>query len=130
MRQTLSLQFPWRLPSPSFTYPLTMGVVRAPKITSQPVFSIFSLFSPTLWDLAKSRPVHSLMLSSHLFFCLHCLLPSFTVLCKMYWPDLMNGRHVHTLQFASLYDGPNFFMWSSCLLDLGTDFLVGDMEFV
>ena len=33
--------------------------------------------------LPNSRPVHSLMLSSHLFLCLPCLLPSFTVPCKM-----------------------------------------------
>ena len=42
-----------------------------------------SLFSIALWDLVNSRPVHSLMLSSYLFFCLPCLLPPFTVPCKM-----------------------------------------------
>ena len=46
-------------------------------------FLHFSLFSTALWDLANSRSVHSLMLSSRLFFCLPCLLPSFTVPCKM-----------------------------------------------
>ena len=46
-------------------------------------FLHFSLFSYALWDLANSRPVHSLMLSSHLFFCPPCLLPPFTVPCKM-----------------------------------------------
>ena len=46
-------------------------------------FLHFSLFSTALWDLANSRPVHSLMLSSHLFLCLPCLLPPFTVPCKM-----------------------------------------------
>ena len=40
--------------------------------------SIF-LFSTALWDQANSRPVHSLILSSHLFLCLPCLLPPFTV---------------------------------------------------
>ena len=29
------------------------------------------------------------------------------------------------LQFASLYDGQEIFVWSDCLLDLGTDFFVG-----
>ena len=43
----------------------------------------FSLFSTALWDLLNTRLVHSLMLSSHLFFCLPCLLPQFTVSCKM-----------------------------------------------
>ena len=48
-----------------------------------PSFLHFSLFSTALWDLANSGPVHSLMSSSHLFLCLSCLLPPFTVLCKM-----------------------------------------------
>ena len=33
-------------------------------------FLHFSLFSTAIWDLANSKPVHSLMLSSHLFLCL------------------------------------------------------------
>ena len=33
------------------------------------------------------------------------------------------------LQFASLYDG-QVFVWSDCPLDLGMDFLVGNMVFV
>ena len=37
-------------------------------------FLHFSLFSTALWDLPNSRPVHSLMLSSHLFLCPPCLL--------------------------------------------------------
>ena len=45
-------------------------------------FLLFSLFSTALWDLANSRSVHSLMLFSHLFFCLPGLLPPFTVPCK------------------------------------------------
>ena len=60
-------------------------------------FLHFPLFSTALWDLANSRPVQFLMLSSHLFFCLPCLLPPFyCALQDVYWPDLMNGRHVHT----------------------------------
>ena len=35
-----------------------------------------------------------------------------------------------SLQFASLYDGQEVFVWSDCLLDLGTDFLVGNMIFM
>ena len=34
------------------------------------------------------------------------------------------------LQFVSLYDGQEDFVWSDCLLDLGTDFLVGNVVFV
>ena len=64
---------------PHLIYPLTLRVVGAPQMISQPVSSIFFLFSTALWDFASSRPVHSLMLSSHLFLCLPCLLPPFTV---------------------------------------------------
>ena len=46
-------------------------------------FLHFPLFSTALWNLPNSRPVHSLMLSYHLFLCLPCLLPTFTVPCKM-----------------------------------------------
>ena len=34
------------------------------------------------------------------------------------------------LQFASLYNGQEVFVWSDCLLDLGTGFLVGNSVFV
>ena len=46
-------------------------------------FLHFSLFSAALLDLPNSRPVHSLMSSSHLFLCPPYLLPPFTVPCKM-----------------------------------------------
>ena len=34
------------------------------------------------------------------------------------------------LQFASLYGGQEVFVWADCLLDLGMDFLIGNMVFV
>ena len=40
------------------------------------------------------------------------------------------GDVIIPVQFASLYDGQEVFVWSDCLLDLGTDFLVGNMVFV
>ena len=33
------------------------------------------------------------------------------------------------VQFASLYDRQGVFVWSNWLLDLGTDFLAGNMVF-
>ena len=93
-------------------------------------FLHFSLFSTALWDLPNSRPVHSLMLSSHLFlFCL-VFLPLSLCLARWFWHDLMNVKHDLTLQFVSLYDRQEVFMWSNSLLDLGKDFLVGNMVFV
>ena len=66
-------------------------------------FLHFSLFPTALWDLANSRPVHSLILSSHLFccccccFCLLSFLSPFPVPCKVVLakPDKY-GRHVDT----------------------------------
>ena len=46
-------------------------------------FFHFFMFSTALCDLVNSRPVHFLVLSSHFFVCLPCLLPPFTVPCKM-----------------------------------------------
>ena len=64
------------------TYPLTVkSLGTTDDFTTS--FLHFSLSSTALWDLANSRPVHSLRLSSHLFFCLPCLFPPFTVPCKM-----------------------------------------------
>ena len=73
----------------TFTSPLTAGVVGAPEMTSQPVSSIFSpVLHYPLWELANSRPVHCLMLSSHLFFFLSvCLvfLPLSLCLARWFW---------------------------------------------
>ena len=52
--------------------------------------------STILQDLANSRPVHSLMLSSQLFFCLLLFFPLSLCLARQFWPDTMNWRHVHT----------------------------------
>ena len=69
--------------SSNLIYPLTARAVGAPQMITRPVPSIFPLFSAVLWDLVHSRPVYSLMLSSHFFLCLPCLLPPFTAPCKM-----------------------------------------------
>ena len=59
-------------------------------------FLHFSLFSTALWDMANSRPVHSLMLSSHLFLCLPSFCPLSLCLARWFCPDLMNGKHDYT----------------------------------
>ena len=33
-------------------------------------------------------------------------------------------------QFASHYNGQEVFLWSDCLLDFGTDFLVDNMDVI
>ena len=89
-------------------------------------FLHLSLFSTALWDLANSRPVQSLMLSSYLFLCLPCLLPLFSEPCKMV---LARPYEQETWPCHCSYDGQEVFMWSDCLLDLGMDFLIGNMVF-
>ena len=84
-----------------------------------------SLFSIALWDLTNSRPVLSLMLSSHLFFCLPCLRPPLHCALhdgfgQTWWTEDISIP----LQFASLYDGQEVYVWPDCLLGLGTDFLI------
>ena len=84
-------------------YPLTARVIGASQMISQPVSSIFLCSQlPPGTCMANSRPVHSLMLSSHLFFCLPCLLPPFTVPCKMvlalYFSSNRTANHNQWLQ--------------------------------
>ena len=60
--------------------------LRGPLNQKQPT----NLFSAAVVEQAKSIPVHSLILSSHLFFCLPLFLFPFTVLCRIVFakPDL------------------------------------------
>ena len=93
-------------------------------------FLHFYLFSTAFWDLANFRPVLPLMLSSHLFLCLPCLLPFFTVPCKVILarPDERETCPYHfCLRLFTMVRG--VLVWSDCLLDRGTDFLVGNMAF-
>ena len=64
-------------------YPITLGGRRGTtdKFATIPFHS--DLFSAALVELAKSIPVHSLILSSHLFFCLPLFLFPFTVPCTI-----------------------------------------------
>ena len=77
-------------------YPLTMRVVGAPQIIWQPVSFIFlcsSLPSGTWWTPGLSIPWCCLLTSSSV--CLD-FYPNSLCLARWFWPDLMNGRHVHT----------------------------------
>ena len=62
-----------------------LSIDRAGRLCTTDCFTIsflhFSLYSTALKDLANSRPVNSLMLSSHLCFCLPCLLYFTLSLC-------------------------------------------------
>ena len=89
-------------------------------VTSQPVSCICPCSPLPSGTWRTPRPVHFLTLSSHLFFCLLRLLPSFTRLCKMVLPRPDARETCPYRQFASLYDDQEVLVWSDCLLDLGT----------
>ena len=68
------------------------------------------LFSAALVELAKSIPVHSLILSSHLFFCLPLFLFPFTVPCRIVfakpedletWPNHLSFRFLTRVRSSS-----------------------------
>ena len=92
-------------------------------MTWHPVFSII-LFSTALWNLANSRPIRFPMLSSHLFLCLPCLLPLFTVPCQMVLarPDEREACPYH----FSLHLFTMVSTWRSSCDQIGTDILVGN----
>ena len=68
------------------------------------------LFSAALVELAKSIPVHSLTLSSHLFFCLSLFPFPFTVPCRIVfakpedletWPNHLSFRFLTRVRSSS-----------------------------
>ena len=62
-------------------YPITLEGRRGTTDEFATIHFHLDLFSADLDELAKSIPVHSLILSSHLFFCLPLFLFPFTVPC-------------------------------------------------
>ena len=114
----------------SLIYPVTAKVVEAPQMISQPVFSIFPvLHCPLgLGELQTcpfldvvSPPVPLSALSSS---------PFHRALQNGFGQTRWTGDMTIPLQLVPLYDGQELFVWSDCLLDLGTDFLVANMVFV
>ena len=84
----------------------------------------FSLSSPALREPPNPIPIHSLMLSSHLLFCLPLLLAPFTVLCRIVfampedlemWPYHLSFRFftmVRPIAFWILLRTSLFVTWS------------------
>ena len=85
------------------------------------------LFSTALVELAKSIPVHSLILSSHLFFCLPLFLFPFSVPCRLSLLNQKTLKHGQTI-LASIFDqGQEFIiLFSNGCLDLSAN-LIGNM---
>ena len=104
-------------------YPLIARVVGTPQMISQQVSSIFpcSPLPSGTWRTPRLPiPRCCLPTSSSV-----CLVFSSLSLCLLiwFWPDLINGRHDHTIAVCVSLSG-QVFVWSDCLLDLGTDFLI------
>ena len=109
--------------------PLTVRVVGAPQIILQPIFSIFPCSPrPSGTCQLQACPFPDVVfpplpLSALSYSPFHCALQD--GFGQTWW----TGNMTIPLQFASLYDRQEVFVWSNCLLDLGTDFLVGNMAF-
>ena len=90
-------------------------------------FSLFSTWTGTWWTPGLSIPWCCLSTSSSV-----CLVffPLLLCLAKWFWPDLMNWRHVHTTAVGVSLQWSGGLRETSCLLNLCTDFLVGNMVFV
>ena len=89
---------------------MTLDVYRGRKTTNQQQNFHLDLFSAALVELAKSIPVHSLILSSHLFFCLSPFLFPFTVPCRIVfakpedletWPNHLSFRFLTRVRSSS-----------------------------
>ena len=78
-------------------YPLTVRVVGAPQMISQPVSSIFPCSPLPSWTWqTPSLSIPWCCLSTSSSVCL-VFFPFSLCLARLFWPDLMNGRHDHTI---------------------------------
>ena len=91
-------------------YPITLGGRRGTTDELATIPFHLDLFSAALVELAKSIPVHSLILSSHLFFCLPLFLFPFTVPSRIVfakpedletWPNHLSFRFLTRVRSSS-----------------------------
>ena len=93
----------------------------------------YSLSSAALRESPNHIPIHSLMLSSHLFFCLPLLLAPFTVHCRIChargsWDEIMWPYHL-SFRFFTMVRRSSV-MHSNCILESVANLLVRHMVFV
>ena len=93
-------------------YPVTLEGRRGTTDEFATIPFHLDLFSADLVELAKSIPVHSLILSSHLFFCLPLFLFPFTVPCRIVfakpedlqtWPNYLSFRFLTRVRSSSYF---------------------------
>ena len=112
-----------------FTCPLTVVVVGAPQVTSQPVSSIFRRSQLGPGEL-QACPFPDVVFPHFFPSALSSLPPPLhCVLQNGFGQTWWTGDMSIPLRSAFLYDGQEVFVFSKCRLDLGTDFLIGNMAF-
>ena len=93
-----------------YSIPITLGGRRGTTDEFATIPFHPDLFSAALVELAKSIPVHSLILSSHLFFCLPLFLFPFSVPCRIVfakpedletWPNHLSFRFLTKVRSSS-----------------------------
>ena len=91
-------------------YPITLEGRRGTTDEFATIPFHLDLFSAALVELAKSIPVHSVILSSHIFFCLPLFLFPFTVPCRIVfarpedletWPNHLSFRFLTRVRSSS-----------------------------
>ena len=91
-------------------YPITLEGRRGTTDEFATIPFHLDMFSASLVELAKSILVHSLILSSHLFFCLPLFLFPFTVPCRIFfakpedletWPNHLSFRLLTRVRSSS-----------------------------
>ena len=99
-------------PTSVLFYPITLEGRRGTTDEFATIPFHLVLFSAALVELAKSIPVHSLILSSHLFFCLPLFLVFFTVPCRTVfakpedletWPNHLSFRFLTRARSSSYF---------------------------
>ena len=94
----------------SIFYPITLEGRRGTTDEFATIPFHLDMFSAALVELAKSIPVHTLILSSHLFFCLPRFLFPFTVPCSIVfanpedletWPNHLSFRFLTRVRSSS-----------------------------
>ena len=116
--------------------PLTVRVVEAPQMFLQPFFFFFfcSPFFPVLHRPLGLAELQACPFPEVVFPPLSLpALPSSPFYCALqdgFGQTWWTGNVTIPLQFASFCDRQEVFVLFNCLLDLGVDFLVGNMVFV
>ena len=111
----------------TFIYPSTARVIEVPQMASQQFFTV--LHCPLELGELQARPFLDVIFPILFLFSLSAS-PFHCALLDSFGQTGRTGDMSIPLQSASLYDSQEVFVWSDCLLDLGTYFLVGNMVVV